>query len=585
MGFDEKNMEENLEKRLEQFLNGEDSEKTTDEPENIADSTAESAETEQQDENLSMEDKINLAMHKIMMDTIGEVPEEEEEESKKEKRQRKKAERKRKRELKKEQKKHSGKKWKIIVTVCLVLLIGGVSAYGGYGYYNRERFFEGTQINHMDCSGMTVAEAEEMIRNSVENYQITLKFRNDQTETIAGKTISYQYVSDGSIQKIKDQQNPWFWIKGYFEKKEYEVAENISYDEEKLHGELAKLSPLQQSNMEAPQDAYIFFENGTFVVKDEINGTTIDTAKTEQIVEDAISSSQSEVDLDEMKVYAEPKVKKDDPLLETQKTQLNNLVGASITYQLPNNQTLVLDGNLMKEWLTKEDSGNYVKNEEVFQQHLSTFISDMAEKYNTYGKDRKFKGTGIGEVTISGKYGWKIDQKKELETLKANIQNHEVITREPEYSSREISTENYGFGNTYVEVDLSRQHVWAYVNGELKVSSDCVSGKMVKSRWTPPGIFYLTYKQRDKTLKGQIGPDGKPEYESFVNYWMPFNGGIGFHDADGWRGSYGGTIYKYGGSHGCINMPKSKAAQLYEIINKEMPIIVYYSEPYTVSQG
>ena len=56
---------------------------------------------------------------------------------------------------------------------------------------------------------------------------------------------------------------------------------------------------------------------------------------------------------------------------------------------------------------------------------------------------------------------------------------------------------------------------------------------------------------------------------------MPFNGGIGMHDAT-WRGSFGGSIYQYSGSHGCINMPKAKAASLYEMIEKDCTVVCYY---------
>ena len=71
--------------------------------------------------------------------------------------------------------------------------------------------------------------------------------------------------------------------------------------------------------------------------------------------------------------------------------------------------------------------------------------------------------------------------------------------------------------------------------------------------------------------------DGTREYESFVNYWMPFNGSIGLHDAT-WRSSFGENIYISDGSHGCINLPFDAAKKLYGIINSDMPIIVYKSE-------
>ena len=60
---------------------------------------------------------------------------------------------------------------------------------------------------------------------------------------------------------------------------------------------------------------------------------------------------------------------------------------------------------------------------------------------------------------------------------------------------------------------------------------------------------------------------------------LPFNGGIGLHDAS-WRSSFGGKIYIYSGSHGCINLPGKKAAKIYEMINKETPIVCVYNNGY-----
>ena len=99
------------------------------------------------------------------------------------------------------------------------------------------------------------------------------------------------------------------------------------------------------------------------------------------------------------------------------------------------------------------------------------------------------------------------------------------------------------------------------------LESDFVSGNVSRGHTTPPGIFSITYKQRDAVLKGE-------GYASPVKFWMPFNGGIGFHDAS-WRSSFGGSIYKNGGSHGCVNMLYDKAKELFENVYAGMPVICY----------
>ena len=100
------------------------------------------------------------------------------------------------------------------------------------------------------------------------------------------------------------------------------------------------------------------------------------------------------------------------------------------------------------------------------------------------------------------------------------------------------------------------------------IDSPFVSGNVSKNYTTPPGLFELYYKQKDRVLKGE-------DYATPVKYWMPFNGGIGFHDAN-WQPYFGGDRYLEGGSHGCINMPPEKAAALYEIIQYNVPIVCFY---------
>ena len=89
------------------------------------------------------------------------------------------------------------------------------------------------------------------------------------------------------------------------------------------------------------------------------------------------------------------------------------------------------------------------------------------------------------------------------------------------------------------------------------------------------GLYTLYYKERDRVLRGPKRADGTYSYESPVSYWMPFNGGIGLHDAS-WRGKFGGEIYKNNGSHGCINIPPKTAAVIYEHVYKGIPILCFY---------
>ena len=130
------------------------------------------------------------------------------------------------------------------------------------------------------------------------------------------------------------------------------------------------------------------------------------------------------------------------------------------------------------------------------------------------------------------------------------------------------------WGSVYVEVDLTGQHVFLVQDGQVVWDAPCVTGSVARGTITPPGIFSLKYKERNRVLRGAKRADGSYEYESPVSYWMPFNGGIGLHDAN-WRGNFGGTIYQRSGSHGCVNLPPSKVPALYDMVYPGIPVICY----------
>lgn len=139
-------------------------------------------------------------------------------------------------------------------------------------------------------------------------------------------------------------------------------------------------------------------------------------------------------------------------------------------------------------------------------------------------------------------------------------------------ASVNVQKPEYGAMGTYVYVSIPDQHLTYFVDGKAKMDCPVVTGN-INGHSTPKGTFRLNYKSRNITLKGT--EDNGDKYESFVNYWMAFIGAsYGLHDAT-WRSNFGGDIYKYGGSHGCVNMPYKSAAELYEMIEPGDPVLIY----------
>ncbi len=120
------------------------------------------------------------------------------------------------------------------------------------------------------------------------------------------------------------------------------------------------------------------------------------------------------------------------------------------------------------------------------------------------------------------------------------IQSGTQTTREPVYSMRANAHGVNDLGNTYIEVDLTEQYMWYYQNGNIIFESDIVSGLPSDPDREKHLLEYShLLKKSPYVLRGKMTANGTYSYEQPVTYWMPFNGGIGFHDAD-WQPYFGG---------------------------------------------
>ena len=474
-------------------------------------------------------------------------------------------------------KKRSGKALKIAGVAAAMVVVAAGCVYGAGTYYFSNKFFVGTSINGLDCSMKTAAQVEDLIAQKVEDYSIDVKTADQGDQSIEGSSIDYKYVPDGGIQTLLDKQKPYEWVKGFFEPSTYSAEENISFDENKLKEQMLSLNCAKEENQVAPENAYVAFQDGQFVIVPETQGSMLDETKALQALEDAVSDSKTEVDFSKLDVYQKAAVTKDDPTLQATLSECNNYTKASITYTF-GDQTEVLDGNTIKDWLQFDENGQFVKNDDALKQKITEWVAGLAQRHDTLGSSRSFTTTSGNTITVSGgEYGWQINQSEEVNQLFNEITTGQTVSREPLYSSRAAT---YGppndIGSTYIEVDLSAQHMYYYQDGSVIFDSDFVSGNMSYSdRATPTGIYSLYYKKSPDVLRGKALPGGGYEYETPVTYWMPFCGGVGFHDAN-WRSSFGGDIYLTNGSHGCINLPPSKAAELYNIIQTGVPIVMFY---------
>ncbi|MCF0146243.1 MAG: L,D-transpeptidase family protein [Eubacterium sp.] len=462
------------------------------------------------------------------------------------------------------------------IVLCLVFLAVGILAafYISKAEYYKDHFLPGTTINGKDVGDKTAAEIEPALEKEAEDYSLTLIFRNGEKETLQNVDFDYQYEPDDSVQTLLDAQNPWLWFAGDPDP-EKTVDLNKSYSEELLEKNLFALPEFRKENNRRPSSARIAWndKDTCFYIIPEDEGTTLIKEPVLEAAKKAVESGTSELDVSALSgAYREPQTRANDASIKKELQQLNDMAGFRIVYDIPGEEDLVLDGSELRGWLEKDEDGNYIRGDK-WNDRAARFVNQMANRVDTIGQDHTFVTQDGKEVVLSNTedYGWQINRKAEISRLKADLKKGISKEHRPFYFSEEAGEpdEHNGFGNTFAEVDLTNQKMRFWKDGRVVLESDVVSGTMDGAHNTPQGLFYLLAKQQNAVLRGA-------DYVQPVNYWMQFTyDGIGFHDAT-WRGSFGGDIYQWGGSHGCVNMPLDAAGQLYDLIDFSTPIITYY---------
>ena len=458
----------------------------------------------------------------------------------------------------------------IVVLVLLIVYLAGML------YYN-DKFLNGTMVNGSDVGGMTLLKANDQLSKKVNGQSLKLIFNDGQSEVLQSAQLGVSYNKDNSLNQLMKNQNKWAWFIGFFKNEKNTLTDLIQISDENLTNGIASMEHAKEENQIAPTDAYIQYKDGSFSIIEETLGSKFNIEELVKNIKVALSEGKQQLDVTKANGYVKPHVYKDDQDLNNQLKAANEYCLSAITYTTPKGKEIALDGSTLITWLSKQDDGSYTKDESVFKEKLTAFVKELASQYNSIGVTRTFTGKDGQSHTVSGgTYGFRVSTDSEVSALLKMInENKSENNRIPEHTGQLPSGENGGLGTTYLEINITKQHLWFVKDGSVVLESDFVSGKESDpTRLTPSGTYYIYNKERNRVLRGTKQPNGKYEYESPVSYWMPFNKGIGLHDAS-WRSTFGRDIYINSGSHGCINLPTGFAGSLYSQIYVNLPVVVY----------
>ncbi|WP_315308691.1 L,D-transpeptidase family protein [Pseudoramibacter alactolyticus] len=447
----------------------------------------------------------------------------------------------------------------VAIAVLAVIYFAGAAFYHGH-------FFAGTTINGVAAGNRSPAAVQETVQNKAATYRLVLRGKDNHVEKVTAGALGIAYKGDAALQKLLTGQNSFAWPAMFFRKDQHAVSA-LRYDETKMDRVVSMLNLVTGDQVTDAQNARpVVEEDGDVRIKAAVTGNRLDKVRLKTAILKAVATGDETIYLKKDRCYVEPKYQKDSPAVKRAAKVMRRYAKAKITY-LFGTDSEVVDSKVFGSWLTVDGDMHVT----VDEAKAADYLYQLALRTNTaYGK-HTFKTTGGNTITVNGgSYGWRIDREAELRQLIVDIKSSKAVNREPAYKQRGKTRKSIyeDIGNSYVEVSIAQQHMWVYKDGRQVVSTPVVTGNTLAGHGTTPGVYYIAYKARHATLKGE-------DYKTPVSYWMPFNGGQGIHDS-WWRGAYGGTIYRGGGSHGCVNTPPGQVPAVYANVETGTPVVVYY---------
>lgn len=459
----------------------------------------------------------------------------------------------------------------LIALIIAVIIIGLSYSYYSYRSFinNNDTFPENTTINLVDCSNCTPTKSVTILTDAWNKKHIDIYENSKPIGSINNFELNYNIKNE--IFSLLHPDFKDFMFKYFLKSK---LVFNINMNPEGISDSIeaqTKEMPFANSipgNFTPNNNAYI--DTSTFdykIVKEEY-GDEIDHSKFNDAILESISKGEFKFDYEQDKYYKTPEItSKNKRLLEKQQYYIDHYY-QKITYILGDSDVLVTPKELMT--MVSYPNDEYTVNTEA----VVAFVAEFSAKNDTQGITRTLNTPGSGTFTVyGGDFGYRTNQYLEAQQLTEDLKSKKDVKRKPIYKHISYVPINQDIGDTYVDINLSRQHLWFVKDGSSLFDCNVVTGNISSSHTTPQGTYGLTYKQSPATLKGD-NADGT-KYESIVNWWMPFNGDVGMHDAP-WRSEFGGSIYKTNGSHGCINMPPAYAKKIYPYMEPGTPIIVHY---------
>lgn len=454
----------------------------------------------------------------------------------------------------------------VIVSVLFAIYVFGVIVFWG-------RFPLRTTVNGHSITMCSPDEVTVDLMLATGRTSMTLQSKDGSCEHVKFSELGVYCESDNAF--VDTKLSSWMWFTSLWKPQDYVLSDGLFYNRDDVYDAIQNLDIVTGGKNKKPSDVRVIERDGEFVVVQANDGFYIDTERLLNVMCQHLDAGDLFIDLESEDCYVKSGEIKSDANVAAKLQDKQKLQSLKLEICMDNGVSELLPSSVL-DLAVYETEDNTVR---LRPSVISSYVSALADKYDTIGMDRKFETTSGDVITLSMTeidtfLGYQLNQNALISSILNHLSdgNDESIHAPWLSVGQELLNFESDIGDTYIEISIDRQHMWYYKDGNLVVDTDVVTG-LDRDGWrTPVGVFYVMSLNTNYTMYYSDG-------SSKCNYFIKVTGaGVGIHDALS-RSSFGGTIYQTGGSHGCINTPYDAEVVIFDSLmdmsDFHIPVIIY----------